>query len=182
MQTSSPSSASNVKCVPISHKNLINSSQAGLSWCQKTWPQQDFDHLRVLGWSPWWSTICLSHDIGGSTLLTAGCYIFSTIPTSYPTGVGAAKNSSLYTQLLDTAISKKTTVFAGLPFILEAFIKMWKNELDMSQRARIMEAIKLFKTFVVSGEPTSAECIEWAKQVGLPLVNAMGLTEVGGML
>ena len=182
MQTSSPSSASNVKCVPISHKNLITSSQAALSWCRKTWPQQDFNHLRVLGWSPWSVTMCLSHDIGGSTLLTAGCYIFSTIPTGYPTGVGAAKKSSLHTQLLDTAISKKTTVFGGLPFILEGFIKMWKNELDMTHRARIMEAIKLFKTFVTSGAPISAECIEWAKQVGLPLVNAMGATEFGGML
>ena len=124
----------------------------------------------------------MSHDIG-ATLLTAGCYIFSAIPSAYPTGVDAAKNSSHYlsahTQLLDTAISKKTTSFAGPPMILEGFMEMWKNELE---RPRIIEAAKLFKVFGSGGAPTSVECIEWAKQVGLPLVLAFGMTELAGML
>jgi len=186
LHTSSASTVSNVKCVPISHKNVINGSQSRLSWFKKVWPQQDFNHLRVLGWSPWSHIIGLSHDIGAATLLTAGCYVFGVVPSAYPTGADVVKNASRYldvpTQLLDTAISKKTTAFAGVPWVLEGFMKAWKNESDETRRARIMEAIKLFKVFGSGGASTSAECIEWAKQVGLPVLLDLGMTEVGGMI
>ena len=186
LHTSSASTVSNVKCVPISHKNIINGSQSRLSWFKKTWPQQDFNHLRVLGWSPWSHIIGLSHDIGAATLLTAGCYVFGVVPSAYPAGVDAGQSASRYldvpTQLLDTAISKKTTAFAGVPWVLEGFMKAWKSESDEARRARIMEAIKLFKVFGAGGASTSAECIEWAKQVGLPVLLDLGMTEVGGKI
>jgi acyl-CoA synthetase (AMP-forming)/AMP-acid ligase II len=186
LHTSSASTVSNVKCVPISHKNVINGSQSRLSWFKKVWPQQDFNHLRVLGWSPWSHIIGLSHDIGAATLLTAGCYVFGALPSAYPAGADVAKNASRYldvpTQLLNTAISKKTTAFAGVPWVLEGFMKAWKNESDEAQRARIMQAIKLFKVFGSGGASTGAECIEWAKQVGLPVLLDLGMTEVGGMI
>ena len=76
----------------------------------------------------------MSHDIGAATLLTAGCYVFGVEPSAYPIGVDSATNASRYldvpTQLLDTAISKKPTAFAGVPWVLEGFMKAWKNELD----------------------------------------------------
>ena len=185
LHTSSASTVSNVKCVPISHKNVINGSQSRLSWFKKVWPQQDFNNLRVLGWSPWSHIIGLSHDIGAATLLTAGCYVFGVVPSSYPAG-DAAKNASRYldvpTQLLDTAISTKTTAFAGVPWVLEGFMKAVKNESDEARKARIMEAIGSFKVFGAGGASTSAECIEWAKRVGLPVLLDLGMTEVGGTI
>jgi hypothetical protein len=36
--------------------------------------------------------------------------------------------------------------------------------------------------FGAGGASTSAECMEWAKQVGLPVVLDLGMTEVGGMI
>ena len=185
LHTSSASTVSNVKCVPISHKNIISGSQSRLSWFKKVWPQQDFNHLRVLGWSPWSHIIGLSHDIGAATLLTAGCYVFAIVPSAYPVGTDIAKSASRYldvpSQLLNTAIVKKTTAFAGVPWVLEGFMKAWKNESDETRRARIAEAIKLFKVFGAGGASTSAECIEWAKQVRLPVLLDLGMTEVGGM-
>ena len=185
LHTSSASTVSNVKCVPISHKNVINGSQSRLSWFKKVWPQQDFNNLRVLGWSPWSHIIGLSHDIGAATLLTAGCYVFGVVPSSYPTG-DAAKNASRYldvpTQLLDTAITTKTTAFAGVPWVLEGFMKAVKNESDDTRKARIMGAIESFKVFGAGGASTSAECIEWAKRVGLPVLLDLGMTEVGGAI
>ena len=125
----------------------------------------------------------MSHDIGAATLLTAGCYIFGVVPSSYPVG-DVAKNVSRYldipTQLLSTAISTKTTAFAGVPWVLEGFMEAWKNESDEARRARILEAIKLFKVFGAGGASTSVECIEWAKLVGLPVVLDLGMTELGG--
>ena len=184
LHTSSASTVSNVKCVPISHKNVITGSQSRLSWFKKVWPLQDFNNLRVLGWSPWSHIIGLSHDIGAATLLTAGCYVFGVVPSSYPTG--DAKNSSRYldvpTQLLDTAISTKTTAFAGVPWVLEGFMKALKDESCMSRKTRIMGAIQSFKVFGAGGASTSAECIEWAKRVGLPVLLDLGMTEVGGTI
>jgi aryl-phospho-beta-D-glucosidase BglC (GH1 family) len=44
-----------------------------------------------------------------------------------------------------------------------------------------MEAIKIFKVFG-GGASTSVECIEWAKQVNLPVLLDLGMTEGGGMI
>ena len=121
-----------VLCVPISHKNVINGSQFHLSWFKKVCPQQDFNNLRILGWSPWSHIIGLSHDIGAATLLTAGCYVFGVVPSFCPAG-DAAENASRYLDVptqLDTAISTKTTTFAGVPWVLEGFMKAVKNESD----------------------------------------------------
>jgi hypothetical protein len=57
LHTSSASTVSSVKCVSISHKNIINGSQSRVFWFKKVWPQQGFNHLRVLGWS---SSACLT--------------------------------------------------------------------------------------------------------------------------
>ena len=78
------------------------------------------------------------------------------IPSFYPTG-DAAKNVSRYldvpTQLLDTYLYE--TAFAGVPWVLEGFMKACKNELEETRKARIMEAIKSFKVFGAGGASTS---------------------------
>ena len=102
-----------------------------------------------------------------------------------PTG-DAAKNASRSSrylvvpiQLLDMAITTKTTAFvAGVPWVLEGFVKALKNESDEASKARIMGVILSFKVFGADGASTSAECIEWAKRVLLDL----GVTEVGGTI
>jgi long-subunit acyl-CoA synthetase (AMP-forming) len=53
-----------------------------------------------------------------------------------------------------------------------------RNELDEMHKARVMEDIGSFKVFGAGGASTSAECIEWAKRVGLPVLLDLGMTEV----
>ncbi|KAK0216459.1 polyketide synthetase [Armillaria nabsnona] len=60
--TSSASDASNLKCVPLTHDTVLARCQVQISWLKKSFPHHSFDHLRVLGWSPW------SHVIGLSPL------------------------------------------------------------------------------------------------------------------
>jgi hypothetical protein len=79
------------------------------------------------------------------------------------------------------AIYTQTTTFAGVPWVLEGFMKAWKTESDEACRACIMEAIKIFKVFG-GGASMSAECIEWAKQVNLPVLLDLGMTKGGGMI
>jgi long-subunit acyl-CoA synthetase (AMP-forming) len=61
-------------------------------------------------------------------------------------------------------------------------MKVLKDELDEARKARIMGAIESFKVFGAGGASTSAECIEWAKRVGLPVLLDLGMTEVGGTI
>ncbi|KAF8953962.1 hypothetical protein BDZ97DRAFT_1929174 [Flammula alnicola] len=123
----------------------------------RTWPQQEFANLRVLGWSPWSHIIGLSNDLGAAMLLTAGCYIFAMVPSAYGIFVsGDSNKASRYLdvcgQLLETAMTKKPTAFAGVPWVLEGFMRSHKQEVDAAQ------------------------------SMGIPLVLDIGMTELGGPL
>jgi len=185
LHTSSASSVANVKCVPISHQSILAGSAARFAWWKRTWPQQDFEHLRVLGWSPWSHIIGLSHDIGAATLLTRGCYIFAMIPSAYGIVPGETGKTPRFLdvcgQLLETAIEKKPTAFAGVPWVLEGFMRAFRQETDAGRKEQIQGAMQRFKIFGSGGAATSAECIEFANQLGIPLVFDIGMTEVGGM-
>ncbi|PPQ99823.1 hypothetical protein CVT24_009617 [Panaeolus cyanescens] len=184
LHTSSASSVDNVKCVPLSHQSILAGSQARLAWWKRTWPQQDFENLRVLGWSPWSHVIGLSHDIGAAMILTAGSYIFAMLPSAYGIVDGSTSKESRYLdvcgQLLETAILKKPTAFAGVPWVLEGFMRTWKEEKDLMRKARIQDALQRFKIFGSGGAATNDECVQWANQLRLPLVLDIGMTELGG--
>ncbi|PPQ84949.1 hypothetical protein CVT25_004462 [Psilocybe cyanescens] len=184
LHTSSASSVANVKCVPLTHQSILAGSQSRLSWWKRTWPQQDFEHLRTLGWSPWSHVIGLSHDLGAAMILSAGCYIFSIVPSAYGSSAGskASKYLDVCGQLLETAINKKPTAFAGVPWVLEGFMRTFKGEMDVTRKGSIQNAIKSLKVFGSGGAATSAECIEWANQLEIPLVLDIGMTELGGPL
>ena len=182
LHTSSASSVANVKCVPITHRSILAGSQSRLSWWSRTWPQQSFEHLRVLGWSPWSHIIGLSNDLGAAMLLTKGTYIFAMLPSAY--GSKDSNKASRYLdvcgQLLETAMDKNPTAFAGVPWVLEGFMRTWKQEVDDKRRQRIQDAIQTLKIFGSGGAATNSECIEWTNQLGIPLVLDIGMTELGG--
>ena len=164
---------------------MLSGSQARLRWWKQTWPQQDFTHLRVLGWSPWSHIIGLSHDLGAATFLTAGCYVFGMIPSTYPVNpldIQNARYLDVPGQLLDAAMLRETNAFAGVPWVLEGFRRALTNETDVIRKERMAGAIKQFKIFGSGGAATSPECLEWARRVGLPVVLDLGMTELGGGL
>ena len=183
LHTSSASSIVNVKCVPISHASLLGSSAARLAWWKRTWPAQQYTHLRVLGWSTWAHVIGLTNDLGAAMVLTAGCYVFA-LPPAGPSGAdmnAAARYLDVCGQLLETAITKQTTAFAGVPWVLEGFMRNYKQETDAARKQAIRDAIQRLKVFGSGGASTNAECIEWATQMAIPLVFDIGMTEVGGV-
>ncbi|KDR66936.1 hypothetical protein GALMADRAFT_232327 [Galerina marginata CBS 339.88] len=184
LHTSSASSVANVKCVPLTHLSVLAGSQSRLAWWKRIWPQQDFEHLRTLGWSPWSHVIGLSHDLGAAMILTAGCYIFAMLPSAYgtPSGNKTSRYLDVCGQLLETAIAKKPTAFAGVPWVLEGFMRTFKQELDPERKKSIHDAIKTLKIFGSGGAATSTECVEWANSLELPLVLDIGMTELGGPL
>ncbi|TFK38562.1 hypothetical protein BDQ12DRAFT_683838 [Crucibulum laeve] len=189
IHTSSASSIATLKCVPLMHGSILAGSRSRVAWWRKTWPNEDFERLRVLGWSPWSHIIAHSHDLGAATLLTGGCYIFALTPSSYATVAAnahaprssvAARDLDISGQLLDAAKKRKPTIFTGVPWVLEGFMARWKSEKDSGLRKKIGDVMRLFKIFGSGGAGTSAECLQWAKEIGLRLVLDMGMTELGG--
>ena len=89
-------------------------------------------------------------------LTSSAC--LTTLASAYPTGADVTTNASRYldvpTQLLETALAKKPTALAGVPWVLQGFMKAWKNESDAMRRVRIMEAIKLSNVFGPGAEPS----------------------------
>ena len=181
IHTSSASSVNNVKCVPLSHKSILAGSRARLSWWKRTWPKQNFDYLRVLGWSPWSHIIGISHDIVAATFLTRGTYIFAMVPSAYGETGKASRFLDVSGQLLETAIKKKPTAFSGVPWVLEGFMRTFSQEQDLERKSKIKDAIRHFKVFGSGGAATSTECVEFATELGIPLVFDIGMTEIGCM-
>ena len=79
---------------------------------QESLAQEEFNHLHILGWLPWSHIIALSHDI----MLLTWMLRFRHRSFCLPYCSGCCQEPvPLSTQLLDTAISTKTTAFAGVP-------------------------------------------------------------------
>ncbi|KAF4622433.1 hypothetical protein D9613_009459 [Agrocybe pediades] len=186
LHTSSASSVNNVKCVPLTHESIFAGSQARVKFWKRTWPEEQFKNIRILGWSPWSHVIGLTHDIGAGMILSGGCYIFGIIPSAYGASSAQSNHASRYMdvcgQLLETAFVKKPTAFAAVPWVLEGFMRSYNEEEDTSRKQRIETAIKSLSTFGSGGAATSPECVEWAKEFGIPVVFDLGMTELGGPL
>ncbi|KAF6747506.1 hypothetical protein DFP72DRAFT_1075176 [Ephemerocybe angulata] len=106
LHTSSASSIANIKCVPLTHANLFTGAAARLNWWKKTWPNKEFQQLKVLGWSPWSHIIGVSHDLGAALLLTGGTYQFAVRPSSYHSETQDEASGDVISQLLATAAKK----------------------------------------------------------------------------
>ncbi|KAK0488295.1 hypothetical protein EDD18DRAFT_593749 [Armillaria luteobubalina] len=181
--TSSASDASNLKCVPLTHATLVARCRAQISWLKKSFLHHAFDHLRVLGWSPWSHVIGLSHDIGACTILTAGCYIFALMPSGYQVAHhGLMASRTLSELLLDAILEEKADVFTGVPWFFEVLRDGWAKEAHVARQARITDALRSFKVLAAGGASMNADVLGWSQQLGLPLVLAIGMTEFGGPL
>ena len=104
------------------------------------------------------------------------------LPSAY--GSNDSNKASRYLdvcgQLFETAMEKNPTAFAGVPWVLESFMRTCKQELDVQRRQRIQDAIQALEIFGSGGAATNGECIERKNQLGIPLVLDIGMTELGG--
>ena len=66
--------------------------------------------------------------------------------------------------------------FAGVPWILEGIMAKWKGE----DKAFVTDVVSKFKLWGSGGAATSEECLNWAKELDIPVVIDIGMTEVGG--
>lgn len=180
IHTSSASSVSNLKCVPISHHSLITNVQSQLEWFCKTYPDVDFRHIRALGWSPFSHLMSLCLDFSMSVLLTAGCYVFAVVPTTY-SDLAPEKQEDLSTAIMNTILTEEPDAFAAVPWIVGSFMAIWTNETDADKKSEMMSALKKFKYIISSGAATGDDVIQWALEHELNLLLTIGMTELGGI-
>ena len=183
LHTSSASSISNIKFVPLAHQSVISGTISRVAWWNKTWPDEDFKNLRVLGWSPWSHILGICHDIGGAMFATAGCYCFGVIPSTYTSPELTDEHegqSDILSRLFDAAIRIKPDVFVGVPWVLEGFKDKWSQE-KVADKKEIMErTLEGMKVFGCGGAALSKELALWAKDMNISVTVDIGMTEMGG--
>ncbi|THU96792.1 ketoacyl-synt-domain-containing protein [Dendrothele bispora CBS 962.96] len=182
LYTSSASSVSNLKCVPLSHKSILSNCFGQLRVLQSIFPSYSFHHFRVLGWSPWSHIMGISLDFGMSIFLTRGCYIFALVPSTYATSSEPSSSGNIIELLLEALLKQRADMFGVVPWALDGFRMIWEEEKDLSRRDKITTCLKDLKIFIAGGAATSDENMKWAKSRGIPLLNGIGMTEVGGAI
>ncbi|KAJ7482780.1 hypothetical protein FB451DRAFT_1236033 [Mycena latifolia] len=181
--TSSASDVTNIKCVALTHQTILTHSRSMLEWDRRTYPEVSFQHIRLLGWAPFSHMMAIS-DITNRVYLTGGCYIFGLIPSGYLRhGVQGADGPSDVTAALLQAMEKyRPESFTGVPWMFEGIMKIVRAEPDLARREELIGVLRNFKQIMLGGAPTSEGCIRWAREQQIPVILAIGMTEIGGPL
>ncbi|KAF7965781.1 hypothetical protein HWV62_41795 [Athelia sp. TMB] len=189
--TSSASSTSTLKPVPLSHASIYCNCRSQLAWLSSPssyahrWPNKTPARLRVLGWAPFSHIMALSHDIGTYMILTGGCYIFAVPPSTYPQRVTApsvnvpnsATSLAVSEALRDALVAKKPDVLGGVPWIFEELMQLHTQR--SSPDEELIKALARLRVCITGGAEPSPSLVKWAVEMKIPLVLDIGMTELG---
>uniref|UniRef100_A0A3G9K3K9 Hispidin synthase n=1 Tax=Neonothopanus nambi TaxID=71958 RepID=HIPS_NEONM len=184
--TSSATSRSNLKCVPLTHTFILRNSLSKRAWCKRMRPETDFDGIRVLGWAPWSHVLAHMQDIGPLTLLNAGCYVFATTPSTYPTEL--KDDRDLISCAANAIMYKGVKSFACLPFVLGGLKALCESEpsvkahLQVEERAQLLKSLQHMEILECGGAMLEASVASWAIENCIPISIGIGMTETGGAL
>lgn len=154
--TSSGVSAASLKCVPITHRALVQGCYhiAVMNEVIST-PQ------RVIGWAPFSHSLGLATTFVGACLHTGGCY-------SFAQAMSSKQPSSLPTAIVDRARQFSGTYVDAAPI----FLNEWSR----------MDAFPSKLAIYIGGAPPTMDNWQWARKNGINLYQAPGLTETGALL
>ena len=117
----------------------------------------------------------LCHDLGTCTWLTGGCYIVAIPPRSYDQRNGGnISGVDIPSRVANALATKRPTSFAAVPWVLEGLIDIY------SQREDLIEALRNLHFYIAGGARASRSVLAWSREIGLPVVVTLGMTEVGG--
>ena len=159
------SSASVVKCVPISHKNVINGSQPRLSWLKKVYGPSRTSTISFVfsgsdGRPGLTSLACLA-----TLLLTAGCYVFGAVPSSYlaDTAENASRYSPSFWIWLFPRKQLPLLVSRGSSKASWKHLRMNRMRCVIKKKRVSWRRLGHSKCFGAGGASTIADCIGWAQ-------------------
>jgi acyl-coenzyme A synthetase/AMP-(fatty) acid ligase len=170
--TSSASGPSNLKCVALTHGMIFRGSKARVDWWKRTWPLQSFKKVKVLGWAPWSHMMAFAHDIGAAAFITGGRYVFGLVDS------GQDSEKTNLDQLLESISRVQPDVFSAVPWVVEGFMERY---LQIGDKVLVHSALKRIKVFSCGGASLSTDAALWARELGLNMVNDIGMTEIGGV-
>ena len=173
--TSSASGPSNLKCVALTHGMIFRGSKSRVDWWKRTWPLQSFKKVKVLGWAPWSHMMAFTHDIGAATFITGGCYVFGLVDS------GQDSEKTNLDQLLESILRVQPDVFSAVPWVVEGFMRRSLRIDDKVRLSLVHSALKRIKVFSCGGASLDTDAALWARELGLNMVNDIGMTEIGGV-
>ncbi|KAF9524194.1 hypothetical protein CPB83DRAFT_898058 [Crepidotus variabilis] len=175
VHTSSAAGPWNLKCVPISHGMLSHSSHRKLHYMRQSCSDK-FENSKVLGWAPWSHIMGIMSDIGASTLLTSGCYIFAT----------SRNKDEVQTDtidcLLDVMVRERPDIYQTVPWVMDKFMKKHTQLLQEGrgqEASSLCDSLVLLKALMSGGAVLSNETAVWAQANGISLFSDIGMTETG---
>ncbi|KAJ6487662.1 hypothetical protein C8R45DRAFT_1143940 [Mycena sanguinolenta] len=175
--TSSASSRKNLKAVPLTHKFVLANCQSKLAWWRHMHPHKDLDGTRVLGWAPWSHVLSHMQDIGTVTILTAGCYVFASVPSSY---LPQQEPTDLTSKVVSGILNKNVTSLATLPFVLSGLKA--ECERGSAEAQVLLGALRGMTMLECGGAVLDRSVANWAERNNVPVVVGIGMTETGGAI
>ncbi|KAF8217001.1 hypothetical protein K438DRAFT_2007702 [Mycena galopus ATCC 62051] len=177
--TSSASNVSNLKCVPMSHQAVLAQSSSVLEWNRRAFPEVVFQHIRILGFSPF-SHIMGLLDIFANVFITGGCYIFGLTPSSYFLPTSDHGSRDIVSSLLFAMEQYRPDSWASIPWLFDGIMAKIKSEPDSVRAQGLIRALQRC-ILDTGGAAPSEEFINWVKEHQLLLSIGIGMTEVGGL-
>ena len=184
--TSSATSAETIKAVPLAHRHLVrnafmrNNHLLGANRRTQT---------RIsLGFLPLFHVMGLVVDFITGALETQGTYAFALPETQ--------ANQICKSKLGETAVHsvnpRALVVWASIahfaprltstvPFLLEAW-REWYDDASPDARQAFLAPFSSLEAIIIGGAPVTEELLAWSFKNGIPLANAVGMTEVAGTL
>ncbi|KAG7449473.1 ketoacyl-synt-domain-containing protein [Guyanagaster necrorhizus] len=188
--TSSASSTANLKCVPLTHALILSNCRSKLAWWRRVRPEENMDGMRVLGWAPWSHILAYMQDIGTATLLNAGCYVFASVPSTYPTQHVANGLQDPTSNIIKSLLNRRITAFACVPFILSELKAMCdpasgpdaKDQmcLGAGEKVRLISTLQNLIMFECGGAALEADITDWTVENGISVMVGIGMTETAG--
>lgn len=119
----------------------------------------------------------LSQDIGTVTVLTAGCYVFASVPSSY---LPQQKSTDLTSKVISGIVNKNVTALAALPFVLDGLKAACESSTPEAQV--LLGALRNMTMLECGGAVLDLSVADWAEQNDVPVVVGVGMTETGGAI
>ncbi|KAK0491177.1 hypothetical protein IW261DRAFT_1324940 [Armillaria novae-zelandiae] len=190
--TSSASSTANLKCVPLTHALILSNCHSKLAWWRRVRPEGEMDGIRVLGWAPWSHILAYMQDIGTATLLNAGCYVFASVPSTYPTQLAANGLQGPTINIINALLERQIAAFACVPFILSELKVMCEMAsrpddkhpmcLRAEEKVRLVSALQHLMMLECGGAALESDVTRWAVENGISVMVGIGMTETVGTL
>ncbi|KAK0230625.1 hypothetical protein IW262DRAFT_1262889 [Armillaria fumosa] len=175
--TSSASSTANLKCVPLTHTLILSNCRSKLAWWQRVRPEGEMDGIRVLGWAPWSHILAYMQDIGTATLLNAGCYVFASVPSGYPTQLTVNGLQGPTMNIINALFERRIAAFACVPFILSELKAVCETA-----SLRLVSALQRLMMLECGGAALESDVTRWAIENGISIMVGIGMTETAGTL